>query len=138
MEKYKNGFVAWAAGIFIVLTSIPYMRRRFFDAFLYSHFAFAVFFLFGYYHTLYFKNYFIAAVVIYGIDKLLRAVWGLLPKSTTSIDVSHKGVVKLSFPKNTIPKSLGIYQPGQYVSWIFVFVYVLRRYFFFSDESRIR
>ena len=58
----------------------------------------------------------IAAVVIYGTDKVLRAVWGLLPKSTVAVDVNHRGIVKLTFPKGTIAKSLGVYQPGQYVS----------------------
>ena len=123
VEKYKNGFVAWAAAAFIVLTSLPFVRRNFFNTFMYSHFAFVLFFLFGYFHTPAFAKYFFAAVIIYGIDKLLRAVWGTLPTKTLFIDTSHEGIVSLTFPKNAVVRAMGNYRPGQYVSEVVCFFF---------------
>ena len=123
-DKYKDGFVAWAASAFIVITSLPVVRRRFFEAFLYSHFAFLVFFIFAYKHTSDFFAYLVAAVVVYFVDKAIRVVWGLLPKTTNDVDVSHEEIVKLTFPKGKLSQQMGRYKPGQYVrkhSFILVF-----------------
>ena len=99
----------------MVLTSLPFVRRRAFNTFLYSHSAFVVFFLFVYLHTSSFSNYLLAAGIIYASDKLLRAVWGMLPRSTINIDTSHEGIMSLTFPKNAAARALSNYRPGQYV-----------------------
>lgn len=81
-----------------------------------SHFVFVVFLAFSYLHTpSHFLPYLVSAAVIYGGDKLVRCVWGLLPKRTTEIDVSSADVVRLKFRKNQAAVMLNRYQPGQYV-----------------------
>ena len=121
-EKYKYGFIAWAAVAFIVLTSLPIVRRKLFNTFLYSHFAFIIFFIFSLKHSAEFKTYFVVSLVVYGLDKLIRVVSGMLPSSTIDIDVRHNGIVKLTFPKGVISQSLGTYKTGQYVSFVCVCV----------------
>ncbi len=110
----------------MVVTSLPYLRRRFFEVFMYSHFAFVIFFLYGYYHTPEkFAPYLYAAAALYLLDKMLRAVWGLLPRRTVTVDVGHKGVVKLEFAKDPIGRRAGRYSPGQYVSRYLLFLVCL-------------
>jgi hypothetical protein len=100
----------------IVLTSLPLVRRKAFELFKYTHYVFAVFLAFGYLHTpSKFLPYLIAAVVVYGLDRLIRFAWAL-PRRTKAIDVSHKGLVKLAFQKNSAAVYLRRYDLGQFVS----------------------
>jgi hypothetical protein len=116
-SKFKFGFIAWGSLVLMACTSLPYIRRYWFEVFKYSHYLFIVFFVFAFLHTPeQFLPYVCVVIVMYGVDKALRCIWGLLPKYTIGVDVRHKGIVKVAFPKNKIHQKLGLYRPGQYVS----------------------
>jgi len=115
ITKFKYGFLAWCCLVVSTFLSISYIRRAVFELFITSHMVFVVFLAAAYLHTKTFLPYLVTAAVFYGGDKLIRCVWGLLPKKTTSVDVSVDGIVRLRFPKNQIAKALKQYQAGQYI-----------------------
>jgi hypothetical protein len=118
-SKYLNGFIAWSALALIVLTSLPIIRQKLFEFFRYTHYAFIVFFAFAYLHTpSEFSTFLYVIVAVYVADQVIRCVYGLLPKRTRIIDVRHKGMTRLGFDKNKIKKALGLYRPGQFVSFL--------------------
>jgi hypothetical protein len=113
-SKYTRGFIAWIMLVFIVIMSLPFIRRRAFEVFMTTHFAFVAFFVFVYLHTpLQSWPYIAAAAVLYGIDKALRVVWGLFPRRAT-VEICED-MLRIRFAKDCIAKATGLYRPGQYV-----------------------
>lgn len=114
-DKYIKGFVAWCASLSMVVTSLPWVRRQHYNVFRYAHFAYVLFFVFAYLHTpAHFLPYLATGVALYAADKLLRAVAGLRPHYTTSLEC-HDGLVRLGLPKRAFARFFGLYRPGQYV-----------------------
>jgi len=114
-HTYSLGFGAWCVLLFILVTSLAIVRRRSFELFMYSHFAFVAVIVLAVLHARAVLPYVIVAAVLYIIDKIFRAVWGLLPVRTVGVDVSDKRIVKLAFPKNDCARTNGLYRPGQFI-----------------------
>ncbi len=110
--SYLFGFMAWVALCLIVLTSLPFVRRRAFNVFFYTHFLFAIFLIFSAIHEAIFIVAIAVALVLYGYDKIHFIRAHLKPVQATCVDTSSTDLVKLTYP-NKYPRT---HQPGQYVS----------------------
>jgi len=117
------GFVGWFLCVFIFVTSVSWIRRNHFEWFFYLHFLFAPYFAFGALHNKQFLPYMIAAMSVYGLDRLIRLLWGLWPakaflrikgKRPAGGDREHT-IIQVSFPKNSLAELTGAYKVGQYV-----------------------
>ncbi len=58
----------------IMITSLEWFRRKKFEFFFYSHFAFVLFYLLGAFHSPKFVPFAIAAAAFYAFDRLLRFI----------------------------------------------------------------
>jgi len=111
------GSVSLVAGILMFFTSLPWVRRLQWETFYWTHFLFFLFFLFAWLHNPESKWYVVGTIIVYGIDRAFRMLWGTLPVRTSVFRVkgSGGGVVQIKFPKNYIAKKMGLYEAGQYV-----------------------
>ncbi len=103
----------------MLLTSLPVIRRRFFEFFRLSHYAFIGVAVVTALHTSVAVPYLIAAAVLLALDYATRIVWGLWPRraSVAVLNSSH-GVpaVRIRFPKHSLARCSGSHKPGQFVS----------------------
>jgi len=111
------GMVSLVAGVLMFFTSLPWVRRLQWETFYWTHFLFFLFFIFSWLHDDKSKWYVVASIIVYGIDRVFRLIWGTLPVRTSVFRVkgSSGGVVQIKFPKNYIAKKMGVYEAGQYV-----------------------
>jgi hypothetical protein len=79
-EKYLFGFLAFAAGLWIVVTAFDTVRRLQFEFFYWSHFAFLLWYVFSALHSPVCAIYAYVAAGIYALDRLVRFFWGLWPR----------------------------------------------------------
>ena len=125
--KYVRGFVAWVMVVVIALTALPFIRRSRWEVFRYTHTLFIVFFVFAYLHTPdAMAPYIYIFIAFYAFDKLLRCVWGLLPRAAASVDTRHAGIVKLSVRKGMFASACKRPLPGGYVSTMSKLTYRIR------------
>ncbi|PRP84216.1 ferric reductase-like transmembrane protein [Planoprotostelium fungivorum] len=108
------GLIGGIAGVVMFFTSLPWVRRLQWETFFWTHFLFFLFFLFAWLHDPKSKWYVIASIIVYGVDKVFRMVWGTWP-TRTKMFRAKSGVVQIRFNKNAIANKLGRYEAGQYV-----------------------
>lgn len=113
-NAFDTGIGALVCGLFIYITSLNYVRRNFFNIFYWSHYSFIGFLALAYFHSEPTKPFIIVAVVLYLADKVLRWVWMLWPRRTTTFKLKSESVVQVRFPKNPITKGLEMHRVGQY------------------------
>ncbi|KAJ1540164.1 hypothetical protein HK405_011819, partial [Cladochytrium tenue] len=70
--KGKKTPVAFFAFVFVLLTSLKFVRRRFYNAFYFSHFMIIVVLLFAYFHAAIMIHYSIPGIALWTIDGVLR------------------------------------------------------------------
>lgn len=102
-----------AAGVclgFIFFSSLDYIRRAHFQVFYLSHFAFIAFYILAYSHTYAMGPYALAAVVFYGLDRVIRLLWGSIPRTTTLVQTLSPDLIKVRWDKLTHTS----YSLGQY------------------------
>eukprot|EP00475_Leptophrys_vorax_P020428 TRINITY_DN2795_c0_g1_i3.p1 TRINITY_DN2795_c0_g1~~TRINITY_DN2795_c0_g1_i3.p1 ORF type:complete len:1418 (-),score=317.02 TRINITY_DN2795_c0_g1_i3:83-4336(-) len=109
-EKCITGLTSWIFVFLVFLTSVDKMRRFYFNTFYTLHFLFLGFYIGGVGHTKEFVPYAALALILYGMDRIVRFFLGAVPKRTLRINV-HEGAVKINFSKN----AFGSYALGQYV-----------------------
>lgn len=111
--KYRDGFAAWVGLAVVFLTSIEKLRRAKYHVFYALHFSFLAFYIFAWNHTESFRFYGWWAMAIYGSDKLLRIVRGVLStKRVTRIErVPNTDILRVTIPKPWWARP----QLGQYV-----------------------
>jgi ferric-chelate reductase len=105
------GVVALLAGIAMWLTSLPYVRARFFNTFYSMHHLYLVFFAFYAFHVDY--NHIgevMGSVFLFSIDRFLRLVQSRRRVYGVSARVLSSGVIELKIPKRpgikkSMPKS---------------------------------
>ena len=114
---YKTGFIALMFGIFITISSINWIRRKYFNAFYWSHVAFVGFVICVYMHAGGARPFVLAAVASYAVDKVLHMVWTQLPRKTIRIEPVGEGgkttFVRIS--KTPLNQLLGRNTVGQWV-----------------------
>jgi len=115
-RKYLYGFIGFFGGIMLVLTSLPCLRRGYFNFFMYNHYLWAlIFYLFAMMHTpVKFLPKLAIIVILYGLDKLIRAVYATFPTRAKRVKVNDD-MVTLSFPKNKFAEWMKLYSVSQYV-----------------------
>eukprot|EP00475_Leptophrys_vorax_P035021 TRINITY_DN5728_c0_g1_i1.p1 TRINITY_DN5728_c0_g1~~TRINITY_DN5728_c0_g1_i1.p1 ORF type:complete len:1218 (+),score=288.28 TRINITY_DN5728_c0_g1_i1:1291-4944(+) len=110
-SKYWLGLYSWICMAVLYLTSINVLRRRHFNFFFYSHFAFVPAYVFGALHSVAsFRFYAFASAAVYGLDRLIRFFWGVFPIKTVSLEIVS-GAIRVRYPKHRLAK----YKVGQYV-----------------------
>jgi predicted ferric reductase len=110
-DKYYTGLYGMIGLILVFITSIGWLRRRHFNFFYYAHFVFFGYFVATSYHSS--KSFWvftICAGCAYGLDRLMRLLWGTWPSKTVCMEVSG-GAVRVTFKKHCLAK----YKVGQYV-----------------------
>lgn len=114
---YKTGFIALMFGIFIAISSLNWIRRKYFNVFYWSHLAFVGFIVCVYLHAPGAQPFVLAAVGSYAVDKLLHMVWTQLPRKTVHIEpagISGKTTF-VRFNKTPLNRLLGRNKVGQWV-----------------------
>ena len=83
-SAYINGMgaAALACGLIIFFTTFDYIRRNLFNLFFYAHYSFIGYFVFAYLHAKQARPFLLVGASVYALDKLLRAVWTLIPRQT--------------------------------------------------------
>ena len=114
-KVYWTGFAAAMCGVVIVLTTFDWVRRKHFNVFYWSHFSFLGFFIFTYLHARAARPFLLAGIAVYGLDKLLSALWSLIPCRTLVFREVGDNVVQVQFPKHWWSKTVGTYKVGQYM-----------------------
>jgi len=110
------GLIAGSATLIMMLTSLPIVRRKTWELFYLTHFMFIVFFVFAWLHKVVVVPFIIGAIVIYGVDRLIRMLTGYLPVKTVTFRVKNPGgVIQVRFLKPALTRWLRMYRPGQYV-----------------------
>lgn len=110
VEKYLVGFLALAAGLWIIFTAFDMVRRLQFEFFYWSHFAFLLWYVFSALHSPVCAIYAYVAAGIYALDRLVRFFWGLWPRHAT-LTAKEGGVVFVRWPKHPLAR----YDVGNYV-----------------------
>jgi predicted ferric reductase len=106
------GVVGLVFCAFVILTSIERFRRRTFTFFYISHFTFLLFFLFAALHNAKFLPFLWASLVVWGIDRIFRLVWGTVPYKATEVTALSGGeVLRIRWPRHPLTH----YEEGQYV-----------------------
>jgi predicted ferric reductase len=112
---YWTGFAAFACGLVIVATTTDWVRRNGFNVFFWAHYSFAGFFAFAYIHVQQGRPFLMAAIGLYVLDKLLRAIWTHLPTRTIVFQPVGNQVARVRFKKNTLTAMMGKFKVGQYM-----------------------
>ena len=109
-----TGLIALGFGFIILLSSLNVIRRRYFNVFYWSHFAFIGFIVGVFLHAKAAQPFIIASVVCYGLDKGLQLMWKW-PIRTTVFEQVDSRIVHCQYPKSSISSLLGRHKVGQYV-----------------------
>ena len=110
-----TGLIALSCGFIILVTSLNFVRRKLFNVFFWSHFAFVGFIVAMYFHAAGARPFVWASVACYGIDKILALVWTSLPRRTTKFEKVGDRTAHVQFKKTPLVNLLGKYKVGQYV-----------------------
>jgi hypothetical protein len=104
------GLLATVCLVIVVVSSLGYFRRKHFEKFYWIHFTFLGWVLFGCLHTDKFIPYAIASTVLYALDRLIRAFWGLRVTYARQAVSKPGGVIALQFPRHMFARhALGNY-----------------------------
>jgi hypothetical protein len=103
--KTKYGTFAYFFTVGIFLTSLPWVRRRFYSVFYVSHFAFVAVYVCVWLHVpRYFLPYLATIGTAYLLDRLVRVFWGLYPVRMTQFRLigNKRNAVRIRFPKHPV------------------------------------
>mmetsp|Transcript_20159 Transcript_20159/g.43790 ORF Transcript_20159/g.43790 Transcript_20159/m.43790 type:complete len:817 (+) Transcript_20159:888-3338(+) len=109
-----TGLISLGCSFVIVLTSLNYVRRKFWNVFFWSHFSFAGFLVGLYLHASSARPFIVTAIACYCIDKGLQMM-RKLPRRTTVFEKVDDRTVHVQFAKTSLSSLLGRHKVGQYV-----------------------
>jgi len=110
-----TGLISLGFGIIIVVSSLNYFRRKYFNLFIWSHIIAFVGFIIGLFlHASAARPFIYASVACYSIDKCIQQIWKM-PRSTTVFRKVDDRTVHVQFAKGSLSKMLGRHKCGQYV-----------------------
>ena len=112
-ESYRiqMGFMAWIALCLILITSIDFIRRKWFEAFYYPHVLFLVFVAGAMIHASRGPEFLAPGLALWGLDRIIRLIFGFRKIKVTSVKQYPGQLTKIKF------RGLRTYAPGQ-VAWI--------------------
>lgn len=110
---YKTGFASLVCALFIFVTSINFIRRRFFNVFFWSHFACIGFIVGVFRHAKGARPFIVAALALYCLDKIFQLVSNRSRRTMIFKEVGARTAL-VRFEK-TFGIALREYHPGQYV-----------------------
>jgi NADPH oxidase len=85
--------------LIIVATTFDFVRRNYFNAFFFAHYSFVGFFVLGCLHAPQARPFIFAGVGLYVLDKLLVAVWTVLPHRTLECRPRGEDMAQVSAAK---------------------------------------
>lgn len=98
--SYLAGLIAFVAGSLMWITALPLIRRRFFNAFYYTHQLYILFFAFLVYHVgVTTAGYYIGGVFLYLLDRFFRVHQSRKKMLISSAKILSNDVVELKIPK---------------------------------------
>eukprot|EP00300_Choanocystis_sp_HF-7_P004138 c13161_g1_i2.p1 GENE.c13161_g1_i2~~c13161_g1_i2.p1 ORF type:complete len:865 (-),score=113.46 c13161_g1_i2:442-3036(-) len=105
-----TGVGALACGGVIGLTTFNWVRRRFFSVFYWAHYSFVGYYVLGFIHVPECRPFLAIGAGFYFLDKLLRALWTLLPRKTLEFVNVGDDLARVRFPKNPLTDMLGLHK----------------------------
>ncbi|KAI9341467.1 hypothetical protein BDR26DRAFT_860471 [Obelidium mucronatum] len=107
------GFVAIFSLTFVAMTSLDYVRRRWYNTFFYTHVLVFAFMLFAYLHASSCIYFALPGLLLYTIDGFLRLHSRIAPKKDhlTSVTFETSGYVTLTIATTKAARAL----PGQFM-----------------------
>ncbi|KAF3798640.1 NADPH oxidase 1 [Colletotrichum gloeosporioides] len=109
--RIQVGAMAWASLVLISLTSVPIIRRRFFEVFYYSHALFFLFVVGALIHATKGPEFLLPGLLLWGCDRFLRFYYNFRPINTTAVQHHYGDVLKIKF-EGMKPR-----HPGQ-ITWV--------------------
>jgi DMSO/TMAO reductase YedYZ heme-binding membrane subunit len=93
------GVIAMLAGTVMWVTSVPLMRKRFFNVFYSMHHLYLVYFAFSVWHVGWSQaGEFLGAIFLFFVDRFLRFVQSRRPVTGVPARLLPSGVIELSIP----------------------------------------
>jgi NADPH oxidase len=115
INTWITGLVCLILAIIILATSIDTFRRKHFNFFFFCHFLFIPFFVAMWYHTPLAQPFVIAAIALYGLDRILREVWsGCFSHRALLFGSKGTGLAMVRCKKSPITNALDMHKTGQY------------------------
>lgn len=109
--RIRVGLLAWICLVIMLLTSLPIVRRRFFEVFYYSHFLFFIFVVGALYHTTNGPEFLLPGLSLWAVDRAIRFAYNFRKISTESVVYCEGDLVKLGV------SGIGAAKPGQII-WL--------------------
>lgn len=109
--RIRVGLMAWLCLALILLTSLPVVRRRFFEVFYYTHFLFFVFMVGALYHTTNGPEFLLPGFSLWVVDRIIRFAYNFRRVDVQSLTYFEGDLAKLQV------KGIRRALPGQIV-WI--------------------
>ncbi|KAG9232501.1 ferric reductase like transmembrane component-domain-containing protein [Amylocarpus encephaloides] len=110
-RRIQVGIMAWIALALIFVTSVNFIRRRWFEAFYYSHALFFVFVVGALIHATKGPEFLLPGLLLWGIDRAIRFVNNFRAVNVHSVTVLPGDVTKFKFEGRSVT------HPGQ-MAWL--------------------
>ncbi|KAJ1561023.1 ferric/cupric-chelate reductase [Nowakowskiella sp. JEL0078] len=108
---YITGFLSFFVLTFVVILSLPIVRRNFYNTFFYSHFFIFVSILFGYFHASLTVWFLIPGFCLYAIDGIIRVYARFVVEKVTSVIHEESGYCTITVKTNRA----SLVKPGQFM-----------------------
>lgn len=110
-----TGLVCLGCCFAIMISSLNFVRRKFFNVFFWSHVILFLVFLGGLYlHSFAARPFIAVAVGGYCIDKMIQLV-RKMPRRVTAFEKMDQQTIHVQYPKSFLNRYLGRHDVGQYV-----------------------
>ena len=110
-SRIQVGITAWIALCLIFITSIGFIRRKWFEAFYYPHVLFLVFVIGAMIHASRGPEFLAPGLALWGLDRIIRFAFNFGKIKITSVKQYPGQLTKIKF------RGLRTYTPGQ-IAWI--------------------
>jgi NADPH oxidase 2 len=109
--RIRVGIMAWLSLAILFTTSLPFVRRRFFEVFYYSHFLFFVFVVGALIHTTNGPEFLLPGLGLWAVDRLIRFWYNFRSVEVKESKWNEGGVTKFKV------EGMRSVRPGQIV-WV--------------------
>jgi len=110
--RIRVGMMCWVAVTIIFLSSLSFIRRRFFEVFYYAHLVLFLIFIGGaLYHASFGVEFMVPGLVLWGVDRMYRLFARFRTVTVTSVTHYPGDLTKIKF------RGLRTFMPGQ-IAWI--------------------
>ena len=116
------GLVALVIGLVIGLTSMPCVRRKWYELFFGVHHLYIVFLLFWLYHVIWTVHFIAMPCLLFFIDRFLRMIQSSTVVRVSSAKLFENGAVELLLPLNpNATKGNNILNGFSFIQYVFLF-----------------